>query len=509
MSQVASTGIEGAKRLDFIRSQYKQLTPYTAHLWLNPEAVQEEIEEAQVNRRWIHIIHYIRNFCSLAPLILTWLGLFDAVTGYQSDLTKYPVDTTIPFLQLWQSYFHGFSHTTFTFVAGGDILFLFSYLASLLVIQRIEQAAHKRAVKFIDSEGWRTPTQSLMDEIDEASKPFIADKSDIETVVGSVKTIIDEATSILRATAREIANDVKQAAKKIAEENHIVVQETGTSVQDFIGKAQLALIQMTTSSEKTLAKIASSSEDALTKIAASSEQVVTHTVELSKQAIITSNTRVETLFEMQVKPLIETFQRDILTLEKELSNYQGKLEALTNASKQLADSSLKLAGASKVLEENAERYVFIGEDLKTQVAALSNVQQEMLTQFGGMASNISSAAGNMTDVQARMTAAIHEINRLTTQLEQGMERAMSTITIKLERTSQSLEGIITPLQATSQSLQRVIPPLEATSRSFQNVITPLEETSRRLQTAFDTLDSIRIFPFLRKKKRIRQQGRAS
>src|SRR5258708_35119591 len=105
---------ESAKRLEYIHTQYKQLTPYTAHLWLNPGAVQEEIEEAQVNLWWIHVIHYLRNICSLAPLIITWIALFDAVTGYQQDLLKNPTDNTIPFLQLWQSGFNGLSKFTFT-----------------------------------------------------------------------------------------------------------------------------------------------------------------------------------------------------------------------------------------------------------------------------------------------------------------------------------------------------------------------------------------------------------
>lgn len=501
-------GIEGAKRLESIRSQYKQLTPYTAYLWLNSEAIQEEIEEAYVNRWWIHVIHYIRNFCSLAPLIMTWVGLSDAVMGYQSDLAKNPADNTIPFLQLWQNGFNGFSHLTFTAVAITDIIFLAIYLLSLLFIHGLEQAAHAKALEFINSEEWHRPVQALMDEIDEVSKPFIADKSDIETVVGSVKRIVDEATLSLKATVREIAEDVKQATERIVATNHQVAVDSKQSVQDFIEQAGVTLVQVATSSQEMLSRVTTSSEEAVKRVVKSSEQTVTQTLELSKQAIIMSNTRVETLFDTQVQPLIEAFQRDILTLQKELRNYQGRLDGLTKAGEQLADSSLRLADASSTLEENAERYVFIGTDLKTQIAVLSNVQQDMLSQFNSVASNISTAAGNMTDTQVHMAAAIHEVSQLTNQLEYGMEHAMDTISTRIEKTSQSLEGIITPLQVTSQSLQRVIPSLEDASRSFQKVISPLEETSQRLYQASNILDSIRIFPFIRK-KRTQQQRRIS
>ncbi len=127
-------GLEGAKRLEFIRSQQKQLTPYTAHLLLNPEAIQEEIEQAQINRRWIHVIHYARNFLSLAPLIVTWFGLFDAVSAYQNDLASNPLDNIIPFLQLWQSGFHGYSRFPFSAIAITDVVLLSLYLFSLIAI---------------------------------------------------------------------------------------------------------------------------------------------------------------------------------------------------------------------------------------------------------------------------------------------------------------------------------------------------------------------------------------
>lgn len=492
-------GIEGAKRLEFIRSQYKQLTPYTAYLWLNPEDVQGEIEEAKVNRWWIHAIHYFRNIFSLLPLIMTWGGLYDAVSGYQKDLAQNPADNTIPFLQLWQSSFHGNSILSFTTVAILDIVFLLAYLTTLLTIHRIEQAAHTSAVNFIDSKEWREPVQALMDEIDEVSKPFIADKSDIETVVGSVKSIVDGATLTLKSTAQEIAKDVREAAEKIVATNHQVVEKTSQSVQDFVQYAWSSLNQVT-----------ASSEEAIKKVVATSEQAVTESLERSKQAIVASNTKVETLFDTQVQPLIETFNRDILTLQKELRNYQGRLDGLTKAGEQLAGSSLRLADASSALEENAERYVIIGTDLKTQIAALSSVQQDMLSQFNSVASNISTAAGNMTDTQVHMAAAIHEVNQLTSQLEYSMEHAMNAISTRIERTSQSLEGIAMPLQATSQSLQRVIPSLEASSQSFQKAISPLEETSQRLYIASQMLASIRVFPFIRKRRTSQQQqGRVS
>src|SRR6266567_6797549 len=136
---------EGAKRIEFVYSQYKQLTPQAAYLWINPTAIQDEIEEAQLHGWWIQFVHLLRNIFSLAPLIATWAALFIAVNAYQQDLSKNPTDNTIPFLQLWQSGFNGLIGFTFTWAAGLDVVLLLGYLVWILVLHELERRAHTDA----------------------------------------------------------------------------------------------------------------------------------------------------------------------------------------------------------------------------------------------------------------------------------------------------------------------------------------------------------------------------
>ncbi len=443
--------VEGAKRLALIRSQYRQLTPHTAYLWLNPTAVQEEIEEAKINRRRIQAIYGLRNVLSLAPLIFTWSALFDASSGYQKDLTVYPADSTIPFLQLWQSGFHGFSRFSFPQAAGWDVALLIFYLLAILAVQWVERRIHVHAVSFIESETWQEPVNALLQDIEKANIPYVASKSDIDTVVDAVNRIVTEMTTALRAAINEATDNVKQTAMQMVGANRQVIEQTEQSIKSLIVDTQQSLTQAITASEQVMNQHLSASTQSTRQIVTSAEGAITQTLTLSKQSIGEANQRVETLFEMQVKPLIESFRQDVAALQKEIGNYQNRLAALTQAGDILGNAGVSLAGTSKVLAENAERYLTIGQELKAQIAALNSTQQDVLSQIGGIASGISTASGNMIDARANMVAAIHEVQMLTQRLERGMQSMMDSISA-YTAVSQSLEKVASPLEAASDRL---------------------------------------------------------
>ncbi len=464
--------VEGAKRLQLIRARYRQLTPHTAYLWLNPIAVQEEIEEAKISQFWMQAIYLVRNVLSLAPLICTWLALFFAATGYQQDLMMYPADNTIPFLQLWQGSFHGFEPFSFTEAAGLDVALLVLYLLSVLAVQWFERSIHVRAVSFIESETWQKPVNALMQDIEKANTPYVASKSDIDTVVDAVNRIVTEMTTTLRTTVNETADNLKQAAMQMVDANRQMIEQSGQSIKTLVVNTQQSLTQAITASEQAMNQHLSASTQSTRQIVTSAEEAVTQTLTLSKQSISEANRRVETLFEAQVKPLIEAFRQDVTALQKEMANYQDRLAALTQAGATLGDAGVSLAGTSKVLAENAERYLTIGQDLKAQIAALNSTQQDVLSQIGGIAGAIGAASGNMIDARANMVAAIHEVQMLTQRLERGMQKMMDSMSTSV---------------AVSQSLERVAPPLEA--------------ASDRLYQASDLLSSIQASQSARAAKR--------
>src|SRR5438874_5151325 len=81
---------EGVQRLAFVSKHFQKLSLEEAYHLINPNALQNEIEEAQAGKYWIGFWQVLRNSFGVAPLILTWFALFRAVSDYQADLKRHP-----------------------------------------------------------------------------------------------------------------------------------------------------------------------------------------------------------------------------------------------------------------------------------------------------------------------------------------------------------------------------------------------------------------------------------
>ncbi len=182
-------------------------------------------------------------------------------------------------------------------------------------------------------------------------------------------------------------------------------------------------------------------EQAMKLIVSDAQYSIKQTTDLSIKATTDANNRVEDLFKDQVMPMITTFNVDMRTLHKELGNYEGRLNDLTNASQQLANASQQLATASSSLTDNAERYVTIGQDISTQISSLNATQNDVLVQVEGMANSITTAAGNMTTVTTGMENALKMVDGVTRQLDSGMRKTIETMTENVQTATQALAEV--------------------------------------------------------------------
>ncbi len=199
-------------------------------------------------------------------------------------------------------------------------------------------------------------------------------------------------------------------------------------------------------------KVVQKAVDASTNIATAAEQSIKQVTDASTKAIMDSNSRMDDVFKKQIDPLISAFRADMAALQKELGNYQGRLNDLTNASQQVANASQQLASASSTLTANAERYTTIGQDIKTQIAALNTTQQDVLSQLRTISGGISTAAGNMTTATTNMTAATKAVQGVATQLSTGMQTTINAMTMNVDRATQSLAQVGPQLNQASYQL---------------------------------------------------------
>jgi methyl-accepting chemotaxis protein len=451
---------EGMQRLELICEQHDQLSPNTAYLWIDPNSIQMEIEEAQTRTFKMEFVHFCRNFFSLAPLITTWVALFIAVYSYQQDLSNYPEDRTIPFLQLWQGGFHSVTWLTFTAAAGTDVVLLILFLISILLTHDIERRAHLKAVTFVQK--LQHEVDDLMKFIAEDGFKHIGDQSDIDKVVDAVKKVVDSATASVKQAVDGTTASLKQVVEQSANANKKVIEDSANA------------------NKQVLEGVEKSFKSAIVD----AQQKMQQAMDASKDAMTTSNAKVEKMFTDDVAPLMKSFRTDMGTFQKELGKYQTRLNDLTSASQQLAGASQKLSVASEELTKNAERYITIGNNIDAQIASLNMTQREVVSQIGSVASNISTAAGQMSSVTGSMKNATTHVEIVAKQLNVEMQTSLQKMTTNVDGFSQSmyqsashLNSIIQQFGANVDNVSRSV---DTVSRSLGQVGADLRSTSEHL-----------------------------
>lgn len=441
---------EGMQRLKLICEQHDQLSPNAAYLWIDPGSIQREIEEAQLSKKRVEVVHFFRNFFSLAPLIVTWTALFEAVSNYQTYLNMPGADRTKPFLELWQSGFNHLTWISFTVAAGTDVVLLFLYLVCILFTNEYERRAHMQAVSFVKK--LQTYVDNLMKYIAEDSN-HIGDKSDIENVVDAVKKVVESATDSVKQVVEQTSNANKQIIEQTSNANKQVIENVEKSFEAAISQAQTKMQQAVGASEK---------------------------------AITNANSRVERMFNDDVSPLMKSFRNDMTTFQQELGKYQTRLDDLTKSSQLVASASQKLSTASEELTKNADRYATIGNNIDAQIASLNLTQREVVSQIGAVASNISTAAGSMTSVTSSMKNATNNIEVVAKQLNVEMQTTLQKMTINVDGFTQSMNQGGTDLRTTIQSLDINI---RNVSRSLEQVGVDLRATSGQMYNTAVFLDA--------------------
>jgi len=419
----------GTQRVGFICDQYDKLSPDVAYHWIDPTGLQNEIEDAQTHR--IELVHILRNCISLLPLVLTWFALFSATASYQQCIEANQCDSTKQtFLALWQA--DGFRGRTFTFsiAALADVMLLLLYLSFIVFTYLLERRAHRTSIDF--SQRLQATTEKLMKAIAVEGATPISSEADVDRVAQAVSQVVEQAT--------EMNKEMLKSAKE--------------SVDQALQAAQQSTIQAIQAAQQSNLNAVQSIQQTINQALQSSQQSTQQIIESAQKAITSSNRQMEELFDREIGPMMKTFNTDMVSLHKELGSYQGRLNELTAASKQLSQ-------ASETLVKNADRYINIGKEISNQIAALNSTQQHVLSQIGAIAGNIGSAARDISVATASMSAATHSMSTAThaiesvaMQMTNGVQSTINTMTAQVGRASQSLGQVGAELQTTTYYLNK-------------------------------------------------------
>ncbi|GHO82277.1 hypothetical protein [Dictyobacter formicarum] len=513
---------ESVQRVELICEQYKSLTPHTAYLWLNPSGFQHEIEDAQTNTRWMHIVRGIRNFFSLAPLITTWLGLYEGVNAYQQYISTPGNNKQGSFLTLWQTGFDG-RVLPFTATALLDVIFLIGYLLLILCEQYLDSQVINKATQY---------TKDLQGKVDELVKcvaedgyPLITDQSDMDRAVNGIKSVVDSTTEALKQIVdhtvtslntmmeqnfkdfKQCLSDntalVKTSIDGAAQTNATALEKVEQSLNLLLSNTHTTIKQYTDHATDTQNQSLTRFEQTLQTTLKDTGSNIKDMVNTATQSIATTHTNVEQLMTHTIVPMMEGFHQDMTSLHTELANYQGRLNDLSHVSQELATASQGLSNVSQSLLDNADQYIEVGQNISGQIAALNATQKEVLHEIEGVAGGVTTAAGHMNIASTNMINATQQVERLATRLETNLDHTIEQMSHNLtyaqtqtNHAVKQLEGEVnTTIELTSKDLQK-------TSHVLSQVGPELVQSVKHFKQASQDLSEIEVrWPFKKRRSK--------
>lgn len=419
-----------ARRLRFLESAIEGgpnadvWTTADIYEMIDPDAIVETFRKQPVTGRFFAILTWLRNTLILAPLIVTWIGITQAVEKYNDLLRSDPSQSTKPFVLLWQQGFGGrlpsfFTLSNITFVDG-------ALLVAILLLTFILYA-------------WS-----------------YAERSKKEREAGSLRASIDDAlanaTILLRARALVTpSGDLGLLARRMIEE----LRAEQVHLRELVSRREKEFGDLAAFTSK----VSQASSEML-----SAAQISQRTNETLATGINNFINPIRVLSDMQEKILSKL--NELTVLFQGITNTQQNLVANQNQwSTKFVDSLDELDTSLAQLQQ----FVATVEKLTAQQASfIQNLGDERKTQEN-LAKQLSEAALTVSD-------SLHEVRNFSTFLRSiavdmkdlaELQRSLPDFGKNLlnailmyTRTADSMNASSINLFQASRELERVISELE-------------------------------------------------
>lgn len=399
--------VDSIHRLALLGRLFNKVTVEEAYQLINPDDVLQEVGEATIRKSRIGILQVLRNIFSLAPLMLTWVGLFLASSAYQQYGVLHPKDLTEPFLLLWQNSFHGLRPFgflpvfSFAEVALVDFVCLLSLLICILLIQHVESRAQKIADTFASK--LETTTDLLIQVVSTAGAGSLLQDADVDRIAEAVN----------RAVVRAMAQSDKVAldAKNFIAASEVRVNATVAQFDNDLNLFNADLTQLTNNVNGLTINLQSYNQyvqelaDAGKLLAGSSTTLVTNTQEIATSAAQSTQASVDIGNQLS---LLNSTQQSMV---QEIATTQQQVVAEIDATQQqivnqIATNQQTIAAQ---IEHAADSMKVVSKDTRAVAKELGQITradlQTMTDQVTQAANQVTGIAGGLSGIEQALLRA--------------------------------------------------------------------------------------------------------
>lgn len=494
--------------------------------FFDPDALMESFPARATLLTWIRWVETVRNVLILAPVLVTWYGISQAVSAYHAlvahSLATATTRAALPFLFLWESGFEGRlpAWLTLSRVALYDSILIFLVLALTLLVYGSTSLADGRGRAATTDLGRR-----LRLALGDAER-WLARSRRPETLAQTFRTTIQDLVRDIRAERHRMAEaaearelelrELRECTQSFADGSRLVLAAT-QQVGELYGRSAEATTRLGQSidqlaqSQRVLEAAAASAGSRLEILIGAQESLATQvrsavgSLSTGAEALAQTVDRVATVAEAMAKTHSELAEPLLASVNRSEASttllHHTSVELVAATAQQTAVTRDQISGLVRVtafaeaaheqtdsMIADQRRFIEVTEKLVGRLAAIIDQQQALADNLGASLQRELSALDHLSpQVQSTTAIAVRladaETNLLATIAKE--HRTLEHVAAVVGRSAMALERMLQRLQEREKQIFGLTVDLHDISTNLPSLSRSLHEDLSRLVSAHE------------------------
>jgi len=425
--------------------------------------------------QWFSRIEMFRNILLFAPVIVTWIGVANAVDGYYALIQNQPQLSQTPFLYLWQDGFNGTVFLTLSRLGEVNAVLLVMIIIATTILS------------------WSAIGRSSVSN-DEISKRY----ESLVEIIGRLTNKLAETQT--KSITSQLIDGINQSIEAIEQQNDAIKKN-----QDFVQQSQREFLSRLT--------------EALTRIP--SVELFRVNVDAVKEQIdqLASSMRAFTTSSSEMQKSVQTMaashgqiNQTLETISREIARYTTKQDAVitqvTTSSERIGEISTDFA---QKLEKTAQSYITsLTESSKQYNESIADTSTRFADKMADTAQQLQLSYDRYSVVTSGANATISQVGEIITsfheyqsQLNASSEKLTNEVNSSInivqqrigemnqinDQKAQSSEAVLRGYTSTVTDLKNSIDPLSASIPAISAQLTDVNTLFSRLAPVFTSIQT--------------------